>query len=468
MDEELIHTKFELHHGHQHASGSMHSGGHHQFLLENINVVFEDLFYKKCSLFPLIKKTQVLKNLNLSLHEGEKLFIIGQTGSGKSMLINLLTGNLPSNANVDGNIWFHGNLIESHELKNLMRGKVSYIPQSLASLDPMQKYGIGDKELYPVEMSGGMKRIALVNDAINPNSEIIIADEPTTNLDFENKEECMSLILDKANQGCTLVVITHDVELALKYGDRIAIFKDNTMVDEISVSSFKNEKDLTCEYSKRLFESLPENLCFSKFEEKNNNQKSHELKINNLNFGYSKTEIFKNYSLKVASGEITCFFGPTGSGKSTICKILSGHIVPAGIDVFLDGKKLSVFKDVQLVVQDPHASFNPNVAVGKSFDVNFESESSLFDELGLDMPLLSKFPRELSGGELARLSIARALISYPKFLILDESTASLDVVTQKEILDFLIEWCEDNFCGLVFVSHDFELVKKLATKIVYF
>ena len=443
------HITNETHHHHSHTENSQHNHGCHVFQLEDVSVSIENKVYRKRKIFPEIVSTVVLNNCNLSLHEGEILFLIGESGSGKSMLVSLLTGTLPKNSNVAGKIWLSG-----EEVQNRVQN-ISYVPQSLKSLDPLVKYSYQKNEHYPHEMSGGMCRIALIEDSIARGSKVVIADEPTEGLDAKKSQEVMGKLIEgKGGDGC-LLVITHDLSLALKYADRLAIFKDGTIVEETSAKSFK-DGNLEHDFAKRMWECMPEKVSFPKSEI----QSSKQIIIDNLSVKFGDKCVVKGMSYTINASDITCFFGDTGSGKSTLCKTIAGWTKPTEGSVCAP-------HNVQYIPQNPFDSFDPKLTIRKSM-VAIDAQASLMAAMNVSGELLDRKPTDLSGGELQRFAIMRAISASPDFLILDEATSMLDVVTQKEILDFVLQKRKKLSFGLIFVTHDEHLCKKLADKVILF
>ena len=433
------HVNNEFHHHHNHSKSSQHNHGCHVFQLEDVSVSIEKKVYRKRRHFPEMVSTDVLHYCNLSLHEGEIVFLIGESGSGKTMLVNLLTDTLPEGSHVKGKIWFQG-----EEAKNVAQD-VSFVPQSLKSLDPLAKYSYNGKRCYPHEMSGGMCRIALIDDSIQTTTKVVIADEPTEGLDDKKSQDVMNKLIEaKGENGC-LLIITHDLNLALKYADRLAIFKDGTIIEETSAARFQ-EGDVSHSFAKQMWRCMPERVNFSK----KAIDSQEEIIIDNLSVKFGNKTVLKAMSDTIKANEISCFFGDTGSGKSTLCKTLAGWIKPTEGGIIAPN-------NIQYIPQNPFDSFDPKLTIRKSMAA-----------MRAPSPLLDRKPAELSGGELQKFAIMRAISAKPSFLILDEATSMLDVVTQKEILDFVLEKRKELGFGLVFVTHDEHLCEKLADKVIRF
>ena len=196
-----------------------------------------------------------------------------------------------------------------------------------------------------------------------------------------------------------------------------------------------------------------------------------ELKANNISFSYNKKRpILKDFSLSVKSNEIIGLMGDSGTGKSTLCKILSGYISNYQGDVTIDGNEISDkgFYPVQLIFQHPEKTMNPKWKMQKVLNESWVPPQDLKDIFGLKDQWLTRWPSELSGGELQRFSILRALNPETKFIIADEISTMLDAVTQVQIWEKLINYCNTNNIGILAVSHDKELLDVICDDILYF
>lgn len=190
------------------------------------------------------------------------------------------------------------------------------------------------------------------------------------------------------------------------------------------------------------------------------------LEIKNLTVKYEKT-VLENVNLKLDK-KIYGLMGMTGSGKTTFIKAVLGLIKYEG-EILLNGKLLDVRRRFQVVFQNPFNSFDPKRSIEFSISeiIRLNNTNYKLDELaekvGINPEFMDKYPSELSGGELQRLSIARALAGNPKVFILDEPTSALDVENQKKILDILKE-IEDVI--IIFISHDMNVLKYISDEIL--
>ena len=233
--------------------------------------------------------TKVISDLTIDVGEGEIVAILGSSGSGKSLLAHSILGILPYNSHVTGEIKYKGSLL-NQELKEKLRGKeICLIPQSVNFLDPLMKvseqaigeckdekekeekkirqreifskYGLDESvdDLYPFELSGGMARKVLLSTALVGDPTLLIADEPTPGLDAKSVAETIEDIKNLKEQGKGVLLITHEIDVALKTADRIAIFYSGYVIEINTVENFKNGDKILHPYTKALIDSLPRN-----------------------------------------------------------------------------------------------------------------------------------------------------------------------------------------------------------------
>lgn len=229
-----------------------------------------------------------VSDLSLQLKQGELLAIVGSSGSGKSLLAHSIMGLLPENAHLGGEILYHGKKLTKESIKKFRGTNIALIPQSISYLDPLMKVGrqvrASDKGeeskrrqrlsfekydlcqrsegLFPYQLSGGMARRVLIATAAQKDVDLIIADEPTPGLDLDLALKTLRYFRDFADQGKGVLMISHDIDLALKVADRIAVFYGGTILEIAPARDFQTGiKALRHPYSQALYKALPQNGC---------------------------------------------------------------------------------------------------------------------------------------------------------------------------------------------------------------
>lgn len=261
---------------------------------------------------------KVISDLHLTVYPGEIVAIAGSSGSGKSLLASAILGILPGNATVYGHISYKGQQLSAERQRQLRGTKIALVPQSVAYLDPLLKvgqqadghkkpyptekrrslfkrFGLPDKteQLYPYQLSGGMARRVLVSTALITDSELIIADEPTPGMSLNQALEALKMFREMANEGKAVILITHDIDLAFEFADRVAVFYAGTTVETAPASDLKKGPDaLRHPYSKALWRALPQN-------------------------GFHSIEGFQPYAGNLPKG---CLFAPRCPYKTSKCE----------------------------------------------------------------------------------------------------------------------------------------------------
>lgn len=242
------------------------------------------------------KDLKVISDLHLRVYPGEIVAVAGSSGSGKSLLASAILGILPENATVQGHLHYKGEELTAERQKELRGSEIVLVPQSVAYLDPLMKVGAqaswhpggkGDRsvglaglascqkmtniferlglpgntaKLYPFQLSGGMARRVLVSTALVTDAELIIADEPTPGMSIHQALEALQMFRELADRGKAVILITHDIDLAFEFADRVAVFYAGTTVETAPASDFRvGLSRLRHPYSKALWRALPQN-----------------------------------------------------------------------------------------------------------------------------------------------------------------------------------------------------------------
>lgn len=532
------HGAAEYHHHHTHAADSRHVGSHHLLTVEHLTVAYR--MYDPRARFwrPRRAYHDVLRDLTLSVHEGEILALVGTSGSGKSVLADALMGLFDANAVASGEMWFDGRRVAPGDLGSLRGHGISLVPQGVSSLDPSMRvgeqvrgeargadrrarkedarrrmarqrelfeaYGLAPvvERMYPHELSGGMARRVLLMCALMEEPRLLIADEPTPGMDDESAAVAARDLRAFAQDGGGVLLITHDLDFALSVADRLAVFREGTVVEETSVAAFRRAEALRDPYAREL------SRAWIRLHEDNNwvsgalgdaygkqDGDGSVLVARDLAFARRNGDaVFAGVDVDLAPGARLALRGASGAGKSTLCRVLAGQLMPSEGAVLVDGEPIGdgwgqragrpfridrPFKEgrsnrtgracpVQLVSQHSEEAFDPALSLRASLaeagDVDGPRAGHLMRIFSVEGEWLSRRPHEVSGGQLMRVALVRALMASPRVLICDESTASLDLLSQEEIWRAVVDCQESEGFGLIVVSHDSSLVERLATE----
>ena len=194
-----------------------------------------------------------------------------------------------------------------------------------------------------------------------------------------------------------------------------------------------------------------------------------QLEAKHVSFKYTDGPwVLRDVSLVLNEGERIGLVGPSGYGKSTLVKLLAGYLEPVEGEILLDGKPMAAkgISPVQLIYQHPEKAINPRWRMKKVLEESGMNRQEVLDALGIEDDWLERYPRELSGGELQRFCVARSLFEGTRFLLADEMSTMLDVITQAQIWNLMLKEVEKRNIGLLAVTHNMELAKRVCTKTI--
>jgi peptide/nickel transport system ATP-binding protein len=380
---------------------------------------------------------------------------------------------------------------------------------------------------YPFELSGGMCQRVVIALALACQPQLLIADEPTTGLDVTTQKAVMDLVVELTRErGMSTILITHDLGLAAAYCDKVVVMEKGKVVETAAAATiFKSPqhgytrklmratprlgvslRDLLPEDTPAISASIPAPV------EEKLEDKTPLLVVSNLVKEYPRqgaagsfasffrrkgelpqAEVFKavdGISFDIKRGESVGLVGESGCGKSTTSMMVMRLLDPTSGSVVFDGEdigsvpakafaKSPMRKRIQMVFQDPTESLNPRFTAAraiadpilrmsdiKSGDAVRARCEELARQVGLPVELLDRFPHQLSGGQKARVGIARAIALSPELVILDEPTAALDVSVQAVVLNLLEDLKHELGMSYLFVSHDLNVVRLLCDRVI--
>jgi peptide/nickel transport system ATP-binding protein len=393
----------------------------------------------------------------------------------------------------------------------LAHRKMSAEQARLQALDLLRAVQIRQPETrmsaYPHELSGGMCQRVMIAMAISCNPALLIADEPTTGLDVTTQKVVMDLLAAiAAERGMATILITHDLGLAARYCRRVVVMEQGRLVEEAeAMTLFRAPRH---SYTKRLVAASP--TATSRVQDLVTDEERALLpavaalprpkpaygtppllEVQNLVKRFDNGVVaLENFSVVMAAGESIGLVGESGSGKSTTSRMICRLLDQSEGVILFDGESIGHLtarefhrapqrKEIQLVFQDPNDSLNPRFTAFdciahpllrlsrmKPGDALRQRVAECARRVGLPSELLQRFPHQLSGGQKARVGIARAIACRPRLLVLDEPTAALDVSVQAVVLQLLDRLRREDNLAFLFVSHDLNVVRMMCDRTI--
>ncbi len=405
------------------------------------------------------------------------------------------------------------------------KAKAIEMLEKVKIINPAQRYWS-----YPFELSGGMCQRVMIAIALACNPRLLIADEPTTGLDVTTQKATMDLVQELTQErNMSVILITHDLGMAATYCDRIVVMQKGKVVEAAPVEQLFNRPthpytkkliaaspgphsslaDLTATPDEMDDADIKRPATTSVTTRRESGSHKNLLEVINLVKEYpqlqkesslfswgnkgKQQENFRavdDISFTLKRGESLGLVGESGCGKSTTSSIITRLLDPTSGDVIFDGENITAHAadrfaslpqrtKIQMVFQDPTDSLNPR---HRAFDtiagplirllrMKDKQEISakvheLAEMVGLPSHLLNRFPHQLSGGQKARVGIARAIGVNPLLLILDEPTSALDVSVQAVVLQLLDRLKRELGMSYIFVSHDLNVVRLLCERVI--
>jgi len=374
---------------------------------------------------------------------------------------------------------------------------------------------------YPHELSGGQKQRVMIAMALIATPRLLIADEPTTALDVTVQKEILSLIKERQEaHKMSVLFISHDLSVVAQFAHRVLVMHQGQLVESGTVSQIFNKPRHPYTQGLLYARPRPEKRLkrlptVSDFTEKHKTftavskatrAKRHQtlyaqeplLTVRDLvkEYPLSRHWFRENQTLKAVNrvsfelypGETLGLVGESGCGKSTISRALVHLDPPTAGDIHYKGRSLiglkpqdlrEIRKEIQLVFQDPFAALHPLKTIGEAIAeplyvhrlvsgkaARKQRVLQLLEQVGLEADHYSRYPHQLSGGQRQRVVIARALATQPRLLLLDESVAALDISVQAQVLNLLNDLKEQLQLSYLFISHDLNVVKYMADRIM--
>ncbi|MEX5236978.1 nickel ABC transporter ATP-binding protein NikE [Kocuria arenosa] len=464
----------------------------------------------------------ILSGIDLSVAPGEFVALVGASGSGKTLTAMAVLGLLPSQVHRDaGTIRLGGTDLTragEAELNRVRGGRIGMLYQQprrmfnprrtigdhlreplrlhaglrgtqarARTLELLAEVGFEDPRwcarAHPHQLSGGMAQRAMVALALAGRPGLLLADEPTSALDTVLERQILELIdRERRDRGLGVLYITHNLATVSAYADRVVVMDGGRVQESGPAGTVLNQPRSTC--TKALLEASA--LTPTGTPPATEGARP-VVVLDSLTkrFGSKRHDArpaVDRVSLDLREGEILGVLGQSGSGKSTLARLIVGLETPdsgrvTGTADADRGGTGAAAAHVQLVFQDPHDSFDPRMRLRTSLEAPLlrhrdgtteqrrDRIHGVVREVGLEPGMLDRYPGQCSGGQLQRLTIARALLLEPTVLICDEATSALDAVTQRTVLDLLLRLHRDRSLSLVMISHDLSVVRYMSHRV---
>jgi len=470
------------------------------------------------------KKTAV-NNISFNIEQGGRFGLIGESGSGKSLTALAISSLLPNGATKSGEIFFNEKPLPKNKkaMARLRGNNIGMVFQEpMSALNPLMKINrqIGEAiglhfpkkhikgrinslinevgleikhgQRFPHQLSGGQRQRVMIAIALAGEPKLLICDEPTSSLDLITQRKILNLLDELCkHHDMTLLFISHDLKAVASLCHTVGVLKNGKLI-EIANSHeiFENPKQ---DYTKILVNAAKAKV--PPLSELSTQAPLFKAKV--ITKIYKQSGLFSfpkhppliavnDVSFEIKTAQAVALVGPSGCGKSTLARMVVGLSKPnrgyftLKEDTYGTQKHLhrSLQRELSLVFQDPFDSFNPRHKIGVSVSEPLRLLHSLTPDkkisrlhetiksVGLSIDMLDRYPHEFSGGQRQRLAIARALITKPALVVLDEPVSALDLSIRAEILELLNNLRSKLGLSYLLISHDLDMVRMVVDKIM--
>jgi len=340
---------------------------------------------------------------------------------------------------------------------------------------------------YPHELSGGQRQRVAIAIATVLSPAVLFADEPTTALDVITQAGVLSLFRELADAGAAIVLVTHDLSIVANYADRVAIMRAGEIVDRAEGAGALRQ--LTHPYARALLAAAaPRPAAHAPAPTDEVVLDVRDAVVVHPRKGGGEVRALDGVTLSVRAGESVGVVGESGSGKSTLARVAMGlqplttgeaRVSDHDWQMARGAALRAMRRRAQIVFQDPYGSFNPRRRVGwlvaeplhlmepaLSEAERAARVARALEDVGLRAEDARRYPHQFSGGQRQRIAIARALVTEPSLVVLDEAVSALDVSIRAQILDLMAELRAKRALSYLFITHDLAVVRAIADRVV--
>jgi len=472
---------------------------------------------------------RVVDSVSFTLARGETLALVGESGSGKTVTAQAVVRLVQGATFPTGQVLFDGAdtlTMSDRSLRQIRGGRVTMVFQEpMTSLNPLhtierqiaeiialhggrgksvrervisllREVGIPEPEsrlgAYPHQLSGGQRQRVMIAMALANRPDLFIADEPTTALDVTVQAQILELLRElQAKYDMAVLFITHDLNLVRKLARRVAVMRLGSIVEAGETAAVFAAPQHP--YTRMLIEAAPRGAPPPVDASAPTVVAADDLKIwfpirkGFLRRVVGHVKAVDGVTIELKAGRTLGVVGESGSGKTTLGLAILRLIRSEGPIAFkgarIDGltrkEMRPLRRAMQIVFQDPFGSLSPRLSVAEIVEEGLiaqklklsarerrEAVARALEDVGLDPATMDRYPHEFSGGQRQRIAIARAMALDPEFVVLDEPTSALDKSVRAQIVDLLADLQKQRGLAYLFISHDLEVVRALASEIV--
>ncbi|MBV7409051.1 ABC transporter ATP-binding protein [Maritimibacter sp. DP1N21-5] len=468
----------------------------------------------------------ILEDVSLTITPGEVTGLVGESGSGKSMTALAIMGLLPRGFTTSGAVWLGDQdllKVPERDMCRIRGNRIGMIFQEpMTALNPVKTIGdqvaetllvhgkatrsealaVAARRLdrvglpadrfpltrFPHELSGGQRQRVAIAMAVALHPELLIADEPTTALDVTTQAQILDLLNEIVDdEGMSLLLITHDLAVVAGMADHVAVMKSGRVVESGATETLY--RTMSHPYTRALFAATDHQPARTPRVSKEplltveHAVRDYATPRKTLLGPPGRFRAVNDVSFTLHEGESLGLVGESGCGKSTLARAILGLEPLQSGTITAFGRQIgphfpnALRSGIQVVFQDPYGSFNPRWRVERLVAEPFhlmpappadkrDRVAQALTDVGLPADAMDRYIHEFSGGQRQRIAIARALVTRPDLIVLDEAVSALDVSVRAQVLDLIARLQAEHGLAYIFISHDLSVVRSVTDRVI--